>query len=105
MLEKILKVFGGEEVQIGPALKTTTSKVKDTPSPLEGEARGEGYNFQDLRRELVSRKISISELLRILRQNSGDIRTRSDANELCEMRAILEHKGRRGVNGCMSELS
>ena len=58
LLEKILKVFGDEDVQIDPALKTTTSKVKDTPSPLVGEGQGEGYQFEDLRRELVSRKYS-----------------------------------------------
>ncbi|MBU1206220.1 MAG: hypothetical protein KKH04_04730, partial [Proteobacteria bacterium] len=54
MLEKISKVFGDENVQMDPALKTPTSKPKDTPSPLEGEGRGEGYNFNDLRRELLS---------------------------------------------------
>ena len=58
ILEKILKVFWDEEVKIDPTLKTVTSKVKDTPSPLEGEGWGEGYNFEDLRRELVSRKYS-----------------------------------------------
>jgi len=59
ILEKILKVFGDKEIQINPALKTTTSKVnpapmpaplrrarpgircgvKDTPSPLAGEGQ------------------------------------------------------------------
>ena len=53
-LEKILKVFGDENVQMDPALKTASSRTKDTPSPLAGEGRGEGYNFEDLRRELVS---------------------------------------------------
>jgi hypothetical protein len=47
-------VFGDENVQIDPALKTASSRTKDTPSPLAGEGRGEGYNFEDLRRELVS---------------------------------------------------
>ena len=56
ILEKILKVFGDEEVKIDPTLKTVTSKVKDTPSPLEGEGWGEGYNFEDLRKELVSKE-------------------------------------------------
>ncbi len=58
MLEKISKLFGDENVQMDPALKTPTSKPKDTPSPLVGEGQGEGYNFEDLRRELVSRKYS-----------------------------------------------
>jgi len=65
-LGKILEVFGDENVQIDSTLKTATSKLKGTPSPLEGEGKGsphtryggEGYNFEDLRRELVSRKYS-----------------------------------------------
>ncbi len=72
-LEKILKVFGNEDVQIDPSLKTAASKTKDTPSPLGFESQrlagegqslprtrygGEGYNYEDLRRELVSRKYS-----------------------------------------------
>jgi len=80
-LEKILKVFEHEEIHLDSILKTIASKVnpapmpaplrrarpgikcgvKDTPSPLEGEGQslprtrygGEGYNFEDLRRELV----------------------------------------------------
>jgi hypothetical protein len=32
------------------------AKVKDTPSPLVGEGQGEGHNFEELRRELVSGK-------------------------------------------------
>jgi site-specific recombinase XerD len=51
-LEKILKSFKGEEIHIDPALQT-----KNIPSPLVGEDRGEG-DFQDLRRELLSRKYS-----------------------------------------------
>ena len=74
LLEKILKVFENENIQIDPALKTAASKVKpapipdplrrespgvrcgvrDTPSPLAGEGWGEGYNLEDLRRELIS---------------------------------------------------
>lgn len=57
-LEKILELFGDKEVQIDPALKTDTSKLKDAPSPLVGEGKGEGYHFEDLRKELVSRKYS-----------------------------------------------
>jgi hypothetical protein len=74
MLDKILKVFGNENAQVDPVLKTAASKVKpaptirsglkDTPSPLAGEGwarpeqsrRGKKYNFEDLRRELASRK-------------------------------------------------
>lgn len=40
--ERILKVFGDGNIQIGPALKTGSSKTKDTPSPLGGEGWGEG---------------------------------------------------------------
>jgi len=75
MLEKILKVFGDNEVQIDPTLKTATSKVKDTPSPLVGEGQtpvpsplggeggGEGYHLEDLRREFVSRKYSYKTII------------------------------------------
>jgi hypothetical protein len=41
-LEKILKVFEGEEIHLDSGSKTATSKIKDTPSPLAGEGRGEG---------------------------------------------------------------
>jgi len=53
ILEKILKVFGDKEVPIDPALKTATSIINDTPSPLAGEGGGEGYNFEDLHRKLL----------------------------------------------------
>jgi hypothetical protein len=49
-LEMILKVFEGEEVYINPALQVNTI-------PFVGEGKGEGV-FEDLRRELVSRKYS-----------------------------------------------
>ena len=50
-LERILKVFEGEEVYIDPALQVNTI-------PFVGE--GEGV-FEDLRRELVSRKYSYNK--------------------------------------------
>lgn len=76
-LEKVLKVFEGEEVRVDPALqirlpspviamptfrqKQSLMKADKIPSPLVpakrgvGEGKGEG-NFQDLRRELLLRK-------------------------------------------------
>ena len=57
-LEKILKVFEGEKINIDPALQAQLPKVKNIPSPLAGEGQGEGDNFEDLRRELLSRKYS-----------------------------------------------
>jgi hypothetical protein len=56
-----------------PALRTASSKTKDTPSPLEGEGRGEGYNFEDLRRELVSRKYSYKTIKAYLYYNKDFI--------------------------------
>ncbi|MBI5025185.1 MAG: site-specific integrase [Nitrospirae bacterium] len=87
-LEKILKAFDGEEIHIDPVLQVQPStpviarseatkqshispfrKTKEvpsplwgettifTPSPLAGEGKGEG-DFEDLRRELLSRKYS-----------------------------------------------
>jgi len=49
-LEKILGVFESEKVYIDPALQVNTI-------PFVGEGKGEGV-FEDLRRELVSRKYS-----------------------------------------------
>ena len=54
VLDKIVGLFENEDVQVDPSLKTAASKTKDTPSPLGGEGKGEGYNFKDLRRELIS---------------------------------------------------
>jgi len=48
-LKKILKVFEGEKIYVDPAL---------IPSPLVGEDKGEGHNFEDLRRGLILRKYS-----------------------------------------------
>jgi site-specific recombinase XerD len=64
-LEKILKAFEGEKIHLDPALKSAIPKVKEIPSPLAGEGKslprtcfgGEGY-FEDLRRELLSRRYS-----------------------------------------------
>lgn len=56
-LEKILKVFEGEEIHLDPALQSYISPVKELPSPLAGEGKDEG-SFEDLRRELLSRKYS-----------------------------------------------
>ncbi|MFH1672810.1 MAG: hypothetical protein ABIF87_05230 [Pseudomonadota bacterium] len=58
LLEKILKVFGDEDIYLDPTLKTTASKARNAPAPLAGEGWGEGYSFEELRRELVSRKYS-----------------------------------------------
>jgi len=55
MVEKILKVFGDENVQIDPALKL------QHPVPVIARDRvpkQSPHNFEDLRRELVSRKYS-----------------------------------------------
>jgi len=65
-LGKILKAFEGQEIHVDPALQTHISPSKELPSPLGGEGkdsleqsrRGAGYNFEDLRREIVSRKYS-----------------------------------------------
>jgi site-specific recombinase XerD len=56
-LEKILDVFKDEEIHLGPASQAKLSKLKNIPSPLAGEGKGEG-GFEDLRRELFSRKYS-----------------------------------------------
>jgi len=47
-----LHLFEGEEIHLDPALQ-----VEKTPSPLVGEGKGEG-SFEELRRELLSRKYS-----------------------------------------------
>jgi len=64
-LEKILKTFEGEDIQIDPALQLQLSKpvTTKTPTPipsLQGtKSRGNlTHNFDDLKRELLSRKYS-----------------------------------------------
>ncbi len=52
-LQEILNVFKGETICIDPSLH-----IQRIPSPLAGEGKGEEDNFEDLRRELVSRKYS-----------------------------------------------
>jgi len=52
IFEKILGVFEGEEVQINPSLKQRFSVKSQTAQPFSE------HNFEDLRRELVSRKYS-----------------------------------------------
>jgi hypothetical protein len=68
-------LFENEDVQVDPSLKAAASKTKDTPSPLGGEGKGEGYNFEDLRGELVSRKFSYKTVKGYIYYNfeGGDI--------------------------------
>jgi site-specific recombinase XerD len=89
IVEKILKVFEGIEVHLDPALKTDTSKVKDIPSPLEPKGtvpdlrteRGgvvesglsPKFDFEDLRKELVSRKYSYKTIKGYLYYNKDFI--------------------------------
>ena len=54
ILEKILKVFGDKEVQIDSALQANLPKT----SSGDNKAMQEQSQFEDLRRELVSRKYS-----------------------------------------------
>ena len=72
-LEKILKVFEGEKIHLDPTLQARVSspviaspdkigtkrsqKTTAFPSRLVGEGQGEG-SFENLRRELLSRKYS-----------------------------------------------
>jgi len=81
MLEKILKVFGDENIQIDPSLQANLPKT----SSREDEAKQELSQFEDLRRELVSRKYSYTphfcisagfynkDLIRYAAKNPSDI--------------------------------
>ena len=62
-LEKILEVFEGEKIYIDPALQT-----KNVPSPLVGEGK---VAFEDLRRELVSRRYSYKTVKTYLYYNKN----------------------------------
>ena len=54
ILETILKVFGDEDIQIDPTLQPNLPKA----SSVDDEAKREPPLFEDLRRELVSKKYS-----------------------------------------------
>ncbi len=60
LLEKILEVLEGEEIHIDPALRTELSANVTARSPerSEGTPKQSLHNFEDLRRDLVSRKYS-----------------------------------------------
>lgn len=57
-LEKILKVFEGEKIHIDPVLQTELSSVIVRSGVTKQSHNGLGISFEDLRRELVSRKYS-----------------------------------------------
>lgn len=65
ILEKILKVFGDKEVQIDPILTS--------PSPLNLRGERDELPFEDLRRELVSRKYSYKTIKGYLYYNKDFI--------------------------------
>ena len=58
ILEKILKVFEGEEIHIDPVLQTKPPIPVIVRRPEQREGTPKQYQFEDLRRELVSRKYS-----------------------------------------------
>lgn len=57
-LKKILKIFEGEEIHIDPALQLSASVIAKAKSPKQSQPISLEYSFEDLRRELVSRKYS-----------------------------------------------
>lgn len=85
-LEKILMVFEGEEIHIDSALQTKVSRSKGLSDPIKGLSllKFPPHNFEDLRRELVSRKYSYKtikgysyynkDLIRHARKNPSEIK-------------------------------
>ncbi len=69
ILEKILKVFGDKEVQIDPALQANLPKT----SSGDNMAKQEQHQFENLRRELVSRKYSYKTIKGYLYYNKDFI--------------------------------
>jgi len=59
IMAKILKVFEGEEIRIDSVLQSqlSTPVIARHPEPVEGPKQS-SYNFEDLRREMISRKYS-----------------------------------------------
>jgi len=57
ILEKILKIFEGEKIHIGSALQTGVSSIIASNEPLIKSVAKQSQ-FEDLRRELISRKYS-----------------------------------------------
>jgi hypothetical protein len=70
ILEKILKVFGDENVQIDPSFQSYLPKT----SSSKDKAKQEQSQFEDLRRELVSRKYSYKTIKGYLYYNKDFIR-------------------------------
>ena len=96
-IEKILEVFKGEEIHIDPALKGTVPDLRTitphSPLNLRGDKGGlesrlspqyRYHNFEDLRRELVSRKYSYKtvkgyiyynrDFLSFIKKETADVR-------------------------------
>ena len=89
-LVKILKVFEGEEIHLDPALQPQLSQPIIARYKVSEQSL---HNFEDLRRELVSRKYSYKTVkgYRWYVRNTSNIipnleyiRTYSDKNELAE---------------------
>jgi hypothetical protein len=58
-LEKILKAFEGEEIYIDPSLKPQLNRYVITRDKVPKQSqKGIPHSFEDLRRELISRKYS-----------------------------------------------
>lgn len=57
-LEKILKVFEGEEIHLDPVLQDKLSAVITRNKVPKKFQTGQGHEFEDLRRELLTRKYS-----------------------------------------------
>jgi len=70
LLEKILKVFGDENVQMDPALQANLPKT----SSSDDVAKKEQSQFEDLRKELASRKYSYKTIKGYLYYNKGLVR-------------------------------
>jgi integrase/recombinase XerD len=82
MLEKILKVFGNEEIQIDPALKgivpdfvvsAQSNDLRTERSGVVESGLSPKFDFEDLRKELVSRKYSYKTIKGYLYYNKDFI--------------------------------
>jgi len=83
-LEKILKAFEGEDIHLDPALQSHVA-LPVIATPILYRGKQSLNNFEDLKRELLSRRYSVNiRITSDITPNWNAIRTVLDRNKLAE---------------------